>query len=132
VLGCCFSRSCLPGAAGWRVRGAGGSGVSGPPTEGGICREPGFQCGVGPFGRAGHAYGSPPVKEKWADRTRLWLRLARTDCARAQVSTLRQRFLKLGVQVIATVRRVVLLLPQTFPYRDSFHRLALSLGAQSG
>jgi hypothetical protein len=61
----------------------------------------------------------------------LRLRLARTDCARAQVSTLRQRFLKLGVQVIATVRRVVLLLPQTFPYRDSFHRLALSLGAQT-
>jgi hypothetical protein len=62
----------------------------------------------------------------------LRLRLARTDCARAQVSTLRQRFLKLGVQVIATVRRVVLHLPQTFPYRDSFHRLALSLGAQTG
>src|SRR5258706_15086114 len=35
----------------------------------------------------------------------LRLRLARTDCARAQVSTLRERFLKLGVQVIATVRR---------------------------
>jgi len=48
---------------------------------------------------------------------------------RAQVSTLRERFLKLGVQVIATVRRVVLHLPQAFPYRDSFHRLALSLGA---
>jgi len=62
----------------------------------------------------------------------LRLRLARTDCARAQVSTLRERFLKLGVQVIATVRRVVLHLPQAFPYRDSFHRLALSLGAQTG
>jgi Transposase DDE domain group 1 len=62
----------------------------------------------------------------------LRLRLARTDCARAQVATLRQRFLKLGVQVIATVRRVVLHLPQAFPYRDSFHRLALSLGAQTG
>src|SRR5438105_13313667 len=62
----------------------------------------------------------------------LRLRLARTDCARAQVSTLRQRFLKLGVQVIATVRRVVLHLPQAFPYRDSFHRLALCLGAQTG
>jgi hypothetical protein len=36
------------------------------------------------------------------------------------------------VQVIATVRRVVLHLPQAFPYRDSFHRLALSLGAQTG
>jgi hypothetical protein len=62
----------------------------------------------------------------------LRLRLARTDCARAQVSTLRQPFLKLGVQVIASVRRVVLHLPQAFPYRDHFHRLALSLGAQTG
>jgi len=62
----------------------------------------------------------------------LRLRLARTDCARAQVSTLRQRFLKIGVQVIASVRRVVLHLPQAFPYRDHFHRLALSLGAQTG
>jgi len=31
----------------------------------------------------------------------LRLRLARTECARAQVSILRQRFLKLGVQVVA-------------------------------
>jgi len=62
----------------------------------------------------------------------LRLRLARTECARAQVSMLRQRFLKLGVQVVATVRRVVLHLPQAFPYRDRFHRLALSLGAQTG
>jgi Transposase DDE domain group 1 len=53
-------------------------------------------------------------------------------CARAQVSTLREHFLKLGAQVIVTVRRIVLHLPQAFPYRDSFHRLALSLGAQSG
>jgi hypothetical protein len=52
--------------------------------------------------------------------------------ARAQVSTLRERFLKIGVQVVATVRRVVLHLPQAFPYRDHFHRLALSLGAQTG
>jgi hypothetical protein len=62
----------------------------------------------------------------------LRLRLARTDCARAQVSVLRQRFLKLGVQVIASVRRVVLHLPQAFPYREQFYRLALSLGAQTG
>jgi len=62
----------------------------------------------------------------------LRLRLARTDCARAQVSTLRERFLKLGVQVVATVRRIVLHLPQAFPYREHFYRLALSLGAQTG
>jgi hypothetical protein len=62
----------------------------------------------------------------------LRLRLAHTDCARAQVSTLRERFLKLGVQVIASVRRIVLHFPDSFPYRDGFHRLALSLGAQTG
>ena len=58
--------------------------------------------------------------------------LAGTASARAQVSTLRERFLKIGVQVVATVRRVVLHLPQAFPFRDHFHRLALSLGAQTG
>ena len=62
----------------------------------------------------------------------LRLRLARTDCARTQVSLLRERFLKLGAQVVASVRRIVLHLPQSFPYHDSFHRLALSLGAQPG
>jgi Transposase DDE domain group 1 len=60
------------------------------------------------------------------------LHLAPTRHARAQVSTLRAHFLKLGAQVIVSVRRIVLHLPQAFPYRDSFHRLALSLGAQSG
>jgi DDE family transposase len=60
------------------------------------------------------------------------LHLSRTRHARAQVSTLREHFLKLGAQVIVTVRRIVLHLPQAFPYRDSFHRLAVSLGAHSG
>jgi hypothetical protein len=60
------------------------------------------------------------------------LHLAPTHHARMQVSTLREHFLKLGAQVIVTVRRIVLHLPQAFPYRDSFHRLALSLGAQTG
>ena len=60
------------------------------------------------------------------------LRLARTRHARAQVAILREHFLKLGAQVLVTVRRIVVHLPQAFPYRDSFHRLALSLGAQSG
>jgi hypothetical protein len=60
------------------------------------------------------------------------LHLFPTRHARAQVATLREHFLKLGAQVIVTVRRIVLHLPQAFPYRDSFHRLALSLGAQTG
>lgn len=61
----------------------------------------------------------------------LRLRLARTDSARTQVSILRERFLKLGAQVVASVRRIVLHLPQAFPYRNSFQHLALSLGAQT-
>ena len=58
--------------------------------------------------------------------------LAGTASARAQVSTLRERFLKLGAQVVASVRRIVLHLPRSFPYLHSFHRLALNLGARSG
>ena len=60
------------------------------------------------------------------------LHLAPTRHARAQVSTLREHFLKLGAQVVVSVRRIVLHLPRSFPYLHSFHRLALSLGAQSG
>lgn len=62
----------------------------------------------------------------------LRLGLAGTGSARAQVSILRTRFLKIGAQVVASVRRIVLHLPQTFPYFGSFHRLALRLGAQVG
>jgi hypothetical protein len=62
----------------------------------------------------------------------LRLGLAGTAYARAQVSSLRERFLKLGAQVVVSVRRIVLHLPRSFPYRKSFHRLALNLGAQSG
>jgi hypothetical protein len=62
----------------------------------------------------------------------LRLGLAGTASARAQVSSLRERFLKVGAQVVVSVRRIVLHLPQSFPYWSSFRRLALSLGAQSG
>ena len=62
----------------------------------------------------------------------LRLGLVGTASARAQVSTLRERFLKLGAQVVASVRRIVLRLPRSFPYLASFHRLALHLGARSG
>jgi hypothetical protein len=60
--------SAFPGAL-FRVRLDGGFAA---PDSCGICREPGLQCGVGSFGRAGHACRSPPVQEKWRDRTRLW------------------------------------------------------------
>ena len=60
------------------------------------------------------------------------LHLAMTRHARAQVSTLRERFLKLGAQVVVSVRRIVLHLPRSFPDRDSFHHLALCLANPSG
>jgi hypothetical protein len=62
----------------------------------------------------------------------LRLGLAGTACAREQVSTLRERFLKLGARVVCSVRRIVLHMPQSFPDLDNFYRLAWRLGAQSG
>ena len=62
------------------------------------------------------------------------LRLAAhgTAWARAQVNTLRLELLKIGVLVIASVRRLVLRLPAAFPYRDGWNRIALNSGATSG
>jgi len=62
----------------------------------------------------------------------LRLRAARTDCARAQVGTLRERLLKLGARVIVSVRRVVLHLPLAFPFLHTFRRVALAFGASPG
>jgi Transposase DDE domain group 1 len=62
----------------------------------------------------------------------LRLRLARTSYARAQVSTLRERLIKIGVQVVVSVRRIVLHFPRAFADQAKFCRLAMSLGAQSG
>jgi hypothetical protein len=62
------------------------------------------------------------------------LRLAArgTAWARAQVATLRLELLKIGVQVLTSVRRVVLRLPQAFPFRDGWRRIALQSGATPG
>jgi hypothetical protein len=54
---------------------------------------------------------------------------AGTAYARAQVSTLRERLLKLGVQVVASVRRLVLHLPQAYPDHVAWACLARRLGA---
>jgi hypothetical protein len=62
----------------------------------------------------------------------LRLRAAQTDCARAQVGTLRERLLKLGAYVVVSVRRVVIHLPVSFPFRASFRKIALTFGALSG
>ena len=59
-------------------------------------------------------------------------RAAGTDCARAQVSTLRERLLKLGVWVSRSVRRIVLHLPQSAPWRSDWCRVARCLGAVPG
>ena len=62
------------------------------------------------------------------------LRLAArgTAWARAQVATLRLDLLKIGVQVIASMRRLVLRLPAAFPYREGWSRIALNSGATPG
>ena len=62
------------------------------------------------------------------------LRLAArgTAWARAQVATLRLDLLKIGVQVVASVRRLVLRLPAAFPYRDGWCAIALRSGARPG
>ena len=54
---------------------------------------------------------------------------AGTACARAQVSTLRERLLKLGAWVERSVRRIVLHLPQYAPWQAEWCCIARSLGA---
>lgn len=61
----------------------------------------------------------------------LRLRLAHTSYARAQISTLRERLLKIGVRVVVSVRRILLHFPRAFADQANLYRLALSLGAQS-
>ena len=60
------------------------------------------------------------------------LAAALTAMAQAQVWTLRERLLKLGARVVASVRRVVLHLPESFPFFDSFRQVAHALGATAG
>jgi hypothetical protein len=52
-----------------------------------------------------------------------------TTLARAQVSTLRERLLKLGARIERSVRRVVVHLPRTCGWQNEWRRIALSLGA---
>lgn len=55
---------------------------------------------------------------------------AGTGCADAQVTTLRERLLKLAVWVERTVRRIVLHLPATFPWRQTWRQIACAVGAR--
>jgi hypothetical protein len=57
---------------------------------------------------------------------------AGTCCDRAQVSTLRERLLKLGAWIHRSVRRTVLHLPSNFAYIKTWRRVALAAGALPG
>jgi DDE family transposase len=52
-----------------------------------------------------------------------------TACADAQVSTLRERLLKLAAWVEQSVRRIVLHLPTTYPWFSTWRQIAVAIGA---
>jgi hypothetical protein len=52
-----------------------------------------------------------------------------TACADAQVSTLRERLLKLAVWIKGSARRIVLQLPRTYPWLTAWRQIALAVGA---
>ena len=52
-----------------------------------------------------------------------------TGLGAAQVWTLRERFVKVAVWVARSVRRIVLHLPQAFPWRDTWRALAQAVTA---
>jgi len=52
-----------------------------------------------------------------------------TTCADAQVSTLRERLLKLAAWVQRSVRRIVLHLPTTYPWLAAWRHIAVAVGA---
>src|SRR6059036_1641370 len=54
-----------------------------------------------------------------------------TACADAQVTTLRERLIKLAVWVERSVRRIVLHLPMTFPWLRAWRQIARAVGATS-
>ena len=56
-------------------------------------------------------------------------RAAGTSVADAQVTTLRERLLKLAVWVERSVRRIVLHFPATFPWLPTWQRIARAVGA---
>ena len=55
-----------------------------------------------------------------------------SGCARAQVSTLRERLLKIGVWIEVSVRRIVLHFPTSHAFKQDWSRLAVALGATPG
>jgi len=57
-------------------------------------------------------------------------RAAGTSCAGAQVSTLRDRLIKLAARVERSVRRIVLHLPLYFPWLSDWRHIAQAVGAR--
>jgi hypothetical protein len=93
----------------------------------------------------GLALGRTSCSRFWANQFRVLLTTAAyvllqdlrrraqgTVCATAQVSTLRERLLKLAVWVERSVRRLVLHLPQYAPWGDAWRRVAVAVGATPG
>ena len=60
------------------------------------------------------------------------IRAQGTALARAQTTTLRERLLKVAAWVQVSVRRIVLHLPDAFPYRDVWRQVAIACGAHAG
>ena len=58
-------------------------------------------------------------------------RAATTVCAHAQVTTLRERLVKLAVWVERSARRIVLHLPLNFPWLSTWRHLACAVGARA-
>ena len=55
-----------------------------------------------------------------------------TACAGAQVATLRERLIKLGVWITRSARRIVLHLPRACPWLEPWRQLARAVGARAG
>ena len=59
----------------------------------------------------------------------LRLAAARPACATAQATTLRERVLTVAVWIERSVRRIVLHLPASFPWRLTWRQIACAVGA---
>jgi hypothetical protein len=88
------------------------------------------------------AFGRTSCTSFWANQLRvtlsaaafvlcqeLQLRADRTALRGAQVPRLRQALITIGVQVVRSVRRIVLHFPRSHPEADAWARLARALGA---
>lgn len=57
---------------------------------------------------------------------------ATTSKAGLQAATIRDHLLKIGVRVVASVRRIIFHLPDSFPFREPWMQIARALGATAG